>query len=300
MRLETLQSLSACLVFLGLLLAALGGFGTLHFSKQIERKQEEEKESSLRKLGGLVTVLQEDQQRLRSQINTVETKPAETVPEPFTELSLAPRPNQARSDILLPHLPIGARPQPKPDTDSPPNPAPASTPVPVPAPASVPVPAPSLAITSASASAPALAPRIETVEPATPIPPIRLAAPAPSHSEEEGPLSEPVRATLVQRLRLHPYQRLTIRAAADNPRSLKVAIALRSAFREAGWGVRELEMVTLPMEAETLLLSAGSYPPPQEFVVAFGALAGAGFMVTSDLGPKQGGQRVVLSIGPFL
>jgi hypothetical protein len=108
-----------------------------------------------------------------------------------------------------------------------------------------------------------------------------------------------MRAILVQRLRLHPYQRLTIRAPADSPRSLILATALKSAFREAGWGVGDLEFVTEPMQAETLLLSAGSYPPPREFVAAYGALAGAGFLVTSDLGPKLGGQRVVLSVGPF-
>jgi hypothetical protein len=117
--------------------------------------------------------------------------------------------------------------------------------------------------------------------------------------KEEGPLTRAMRATIIKRLRSHPHQRLTIRSAADNPRSLKLAIALKSVFREAGWGVGELEMVSQSLQAETLLLSTGAYPPPPEFVAAFGALAGAGYLVTSDLDPKQGSRRIVISVGPI-
>jgi len=188
------------------------------------------------------------------------TNPAPAVSPPVT-LPLAAAPPPSMPDLLLPHLPAIAQ---GPPPDAEPEPPPAA------------LKPPKLQLGSADTTEPVTVPR-----------------------EDEGPLTTQKRARLVKRLRNHQQQGILIRAAAENAQAVKLAISLKSVFREAGWTVGDIEMVNRPLPAHTLLLSTGVFPPPQEFVAAYGALAGTGFLVTSDLDPNQGRQRVVVSVGPI-
>ena len=277
-KIETLQLLSIGLVFTGFLFAAIGGFGAFHFGQLLERAQDRKQIVVVEQLAEVVSTLQEEQRGLRERIASVEkpviekssllTTTAPLIPPPPTFIAppaatpttmpALALPSPPAPDILLPHLP--------PVAEGPP------------------VAAPEPEVPSIKPPKLALSPRPAPV----PVEVIR----------EEGPLSGLQRSRLIKQLRVHPCPNLTIRVAAENARAVKLALALKSAFREAGWGVRDLEMVNEPLPAQTLLLSTGMFPPPKEFVTAYSALERAGFLVTSDLDPNQGSQRVAISIGP--
>lgn len=278
-KIETLQLLSVGLVFIGFLCAAIGGFGAFHFGQLVERAQDRKQIVVVEQLAEIVSTLQEEQRGLRERIASVE-KPLVEKPSALTtaEPLIAPPPTfiappaaipaampalalptPAAPDVLLPHLP--------PVAEGPPATAP-------------------------EPEAPSLKPPKLVLSPRP--------SPAPVEAiREEGPLGGLQRSRLIKQLRAHPCQNLTIRVVAENARAVKLALALKSAFREAGWGVRDLEMVNEPLPAQTLLLSTGMFPPPKEFVTAYSALERAGFLVTSDLDPNQGSQRVAISIGPM-
>jgi hypothetical protein len=110
-------------------------------------------------------------------------------------------------------------------------------------------------------------------------------------------LTEQQHARLIKRLRAHPQHTIIIRAEAGDPHSVELGMALRAAFRDAGWDVATVQLDSKRAPFPGLSLSAGTFPPPKEFVAAFGALEAAGFRVASNLDPHQGSQRVVLSVG---
>jgi len=276
-KIETLQLLSVGLVFTGLLCAAIGGFGAFHFGQLLERAQDRKQTIVVEQLAEVVSTLQEEQRGLRERIASVE-KPIVEKPSSLT--------------TATPLIP------PPPTFIAPPTAAPTTMPaLALPSP-----PAPDVLLPHLPPVAEG--PPVVPPEPETPaIKPPKLALsprPAPVEaSREEGPLVGQQRSRLIKQLRAHTCQNLTIRVVAENARAVKLALALKSAFREAGWGVRDLEMVNEPLPAQTLLLSTGMFPPPKEFVTAYSALERAGFLVTSDLDPNQGSQRVAISIGPL-
>ena len=276
-KIETLHLLSVGLVFIGFLCAAIGGFGAFHFGQLLERAQDRKQIVVVEQLAEVVSTLQEEQRGLRERIASVEkpivespsslTTTAPLIPPPPTFIAPAPTsampalalPSPPAPDVLLPHLP--------PVAEGPP------------------VVAPEPEVPSIKPPKLVLSPR---------------PAPAPVEAiREEGPLGGLQRSRLIKQLRVHPCQNLTIRVVAENARAVKLALALKSAFREAGWGIRDLEMINEPLPAQTILLSTGMFPPPKEFVTAYSALERAGFLVTSDLDPNQGSQRVAISIGPM-
>jgi hypothetical protein len=281
---ETLQTLSVGIVFIGLLLAALGGFGTFHFGQRVNREESLERTAAVQTLAEVVNGLRQQQSGLLARVATVEEKvtepaapliaaattfsppPTMVFPPPSTPgpgipaiLPLAPNPAPTMPDLLLPHLPpIASGPGPA-DEEEPPAPA---------------IKPPKLPFQTAP-------------------------APTVAAREEEGPLTFQKRARLVKRLRNHPNHSIVIRAAAENAQAVKLAIMLKAVFREAGWSVGDIEMISRKLPAHTLLLSTGVFPPPKEFVAAYAALAGTGFLVTSDLDPNQSRERVVVSVGPI-
>ncbi len=305
MKPETLQSLSVGLVFIGLLVAALGGFGALHFGHLAQQEQEDRRTVVVQGLVEIVGALQDGQRGLHERVATVEKKATEPAPAPVT--------SQIASFLSIPPPPVisgsaNPAPPPPPSSLAASGPAaPATEPPPqLPMAPPVPGPAPDLLLPHLPAIAQGPPGAAETEPPPAALKPPRLPlasartqAPETAVHEEAGTLSGLRRARLVKRLHGHAQQGVVIRAAAENPKAVKLAITLKSIFREAGWTVDEIEMVNQSLPAHTLLLSTGVFPPPKEFVAAYAALAGVGFLVTSDLDPDQKWQRVVVSVGPL-
>ncbi len=273
-------------MFIGLLLAALGGFGTFHFGQRAARRDDGQRTATMQTLAEVVNALRDEQSGLLARVTVVETKVAEpptsllaaaptSSPPPAmffpvvsspsaaapAVLPLAPAPAPAMPDVLRPHLPpIASGPGPTEEEE-----------------------APTAALKPSK----------------SPFPTAPATGPTVAAREEDGPLTFQKRLRLIKRLRSHPQHSIVIRAAAENAQAVKLAIMLKTVFREAGWTVGEIEMVSRPLPAHTLLLSTGVFPPPKEFVAAYAALAGTGFLVTSDLDPNQGKERVVVSVGPI-
>ncbi len=278
MKLETLHLLSVGLVFIGFLCAAIGGFGAFHFGQLLERSEDRKQLAAVEQLAQVVSTLQQEQHGLSERLTSVE-KPASETAAPLA--------------VAAPILP------PPPSFIAPPPPSPAA----IPALAVPPPPAPDILRPQLPPIAQGPAVEAEPEAPAIKPPKLVLGPrpkpPALEAEQEDGPLGAAQRSRFIRQLRTRTSQNLSIRVAAENARALKTALALKSAFREAGWGVGELEMTHEPIPAHTVVLSTGAFPPPKEFVIAYSALERAGFLVSSDLDPNQGSQRVAIAIGPM-
>lgn len=290
MRPETLQSFSVGIVFVGFFLAALGGFGTFYFGHRLDREQEQQRAAVVQHFAQIVSALREEQRGLIGRVATVEERVAAAAsprmaatnppPERVLRTDRAParaeeeflllaKPPPSSPDILLPHLPtIAQGPPPAGEVEGP------RSPPPQPPPSAI--EPPKMRLSKLAAQAPA----------------------SVAHDDEEG-LSGEKRSHLIKGLRSCTGQDFVIRAAAGNARAMKLAADLKSAFREAGWTVGDIEWVTRQLPANTLLISAGVFPPPKEFVAAYAGLAATGFLVTNDLDPNQSRKRVVVSVGPI-
>ena len=276
--------MSVGVAFLGLFLAALGGYGAFIFGHRLDCAQENQRTEAVRTLSEIVRALQEDQRSLRHEVAGFEDQnaneplppiaagpptaaPATVQSAPSAPLvSLASTPPPALSSLLLPH-PL----------------EPASQPTP---------PDTSVSGTDAKLG-------FSAIEPPKLQLPTKAAAIAASRRGEERLISLDKRAGLIRNLRSHPGQEIEIRVAARSARAVKLAIELKTVFREAGWSVGEVEMITRQMPDETLMLSTGTFPPTKHFVGVYGALAAAGFLVTSDLVPDQAPHSVALFVGPM-
>jgi hypothetical protein len=145
--------------------------------------------------------------------------------------------------------------------------------------------------------------------PPTTLPPAKLDAPksklpgeqpSPTRSAQDKPraaMTDQQQARLVRKLRAHPQHAIVIRAEAGEAHSVELAMALRAAFRDAGWEVAAVQLDSKRAPFPGLSLSTGTFPPPPEFVAAFSSLEAAGFRVASNLDPHQGNRRVILSVG---
>jgi len=123
-------------------------------------------------------------------------------------------------------------------------------------------------------------------------------APVPATAEEYALTGKEKRTRLIRHLRSHAGQEIDIRVAGRDAGAVKLALALRSVFRESGWTVGELEIISHQLPPQTLTLSTGAFPPTKQFVAAYGALAAAGFIVASELAPVEGPHNIALVVGP--
>ena len=254
--------------------------GTWHFGHRAERRQDQERTATLQTLTEIVGALRNDQRELLNRVAVVEKKVSEpSVLPAVPTASLNPSPPFAL-------------------TKPPPVAGPSSNLVLAPQPAA---PVPDLLLPHPPAFERSAPPAPEAAIPMIGLPkPPPPAAPTPEPPAEKKsaePLAGEQRSWLVKNLRNHRNQPVVIRAAAENAPAVKLAISLKSVFREAGWSVDEIEMTTRQIPQDALLLSSGVFPPAKEFVAVYSALAGSGFLVTSDLDPNQGRQRVVVSVG---
>ena len=321
-RIETLQSLSVGIVFFGLLLVAVGGFGAFHFGHRLEREAEEHRNATIQSLTEIVSNLQEEQRNLRERVAAAEGKTGgESLPEIAAGPSASPAPSAASTsavtlatgsapampDLLLPHPLASAG---TPSATEPESPA-IQPPKLYLAPKNAP-PAATLAMASAppvtlaptpppaAHDLPSAPPAESTVQPPKlPLSPQPSPLPATVTPEEQDSITGEKRTRLVGQLRHHSGWEITIRAAAENPQAVKMAHALKSVFREADWSVGEIETTSHRLAAGTLTLSTGSFPPSKAFVAAYGGLARAGYLVTSDLAASPNKQRITLSVGPM-
>jgi hypothetical protein len=286
--------LSVGFIFVGLFLAVLGGFGAFHFGAEREQEQEQEKQrmAVVQNLAEIVSSLQEDQRALRQQLAVIAEKGRE---EPLPPVASGPTTNPP--SVVLPTPPVSLAsaspvavpnlllPHPLAPTDLSSGPAAGNaSPPPVVRPPKLPL----------SPSSRASAPEVPPVapEPLTPTPPV------PAAQDEYTLSGKAKRARLIRHLRSHAGQEIDIRVAARDAGAVKLALALRTVFRESGWTVGELEMVSHQLPAQTLTLSTGAFPPKKPFVAAYEALAAAGFIVASDLAPLEGPHTIALAVGP--
>jgi hypothetical protein len=214
--------------------------------------------AAVQNLAEVVDTLREDQRALRQQMAVIAEKGRE---KPLPPVASGPPDNP--SSAALPPVSLAAA-------------------------APVTVPNPLLPHPFATANEPSIP---ETMPP----PP---APPGTAMAEEYALTGKEKRARLVRHLRSHAGQEINIRVAGRDAGAAKLALALRSVFREAGWTVGELETASHPLPAQTLTLSTGAFPPTKEFVAAYGALAAAGFIVSSELAPIEGPRAVSLAVGP--
>src|SRR5262249_49412017 len=110
-------------LFVGLFLAALGGFGAFHFGHRLEQEKEKQRTADVRKLSELVNTLQDERRTLRQQVAAPEksepqTPPVAEGPPPSASPAVAPAPSPPASP------PPGGRPGPAPAPPPPSSPTP--------------------------------------------------------------------------------------------------------------------------------------------------------------------------------
>ena len=271
MKLEALQSLSVIVMFVGLFLSALGGFGAYFFSGGSER-------------AGRATA--------SAHVESVE--PDLPARDPAAEARLAA--------IVEPVAEVSAK-------QFSPTPEPALPPLPEkkPAPAA---PTPVIAktvIPEKVEEPPPVAEKFPEPAPAkpTPVPVLAKAAapeihpPADAPSSRKSPLGiEPwQREKLLQRLRTFQNGSIAIQVSQGNDEAMGFATALKDAFLAAGWHVTALAQVKTDRETSGLTLSSGTFPPPTEVTTVFSALVSAGIKLSTELDPAQGKKPPTLFVG---
>jgi len=273
MKPEMLHTLSVVILVFGLFVSSVGMVGTFFFGKEVDRSQDRQQLVVLQGLTDRVAIMQSDQAGLHERVASLNRKvsepPLPPAAAPAVAASVLPvRPPSIDEPERLPPVAQGPRKPAAPTEVQVARPAP-----PVLSPAKRQLPRPD--------------PRISR-------PPVEL----PRHvAEEKQPLSEIQHARLIKRLRAHPRHSIVIRAEAGDTHAVELAMALRGAFRDAGWAVAAVQLDSKRAPFPGLSLSTGTFPPPKEFIAAFGALEAAGLRVSSDLDPKQSASSVVLSVG---
>ena len=274
MKLEALQSLSVIVMFVGLFLSALGGFGAYFFSGGSERPGR----------APVAAQVESTEPELPTRDPAADARLAaivEPVPEVSAkQLSMNPEP-------ALPPLP-----------EKPPAPAPAA---PAPVIAKVTIP-------EKTEAPPPVAEKLpEPAAPAKPIPapvPAKAAAPeihppaaAPSARVPGLGIESWQREKLIQRLRTFQNGSIAIHVPQGNDEALGFATALKDAFLAGGWHVTALTPVKTDREITGLTLSSGTFPPPTEVTTVFSALISAGLKLSTELDPAQGKKSPTLFVG---
>ena len=98
-------------------------------------------------------------------------------------------------------------------------------------------------------------------------------------------------------LRAHGRHTVMIESSYGDPISREFAEELASAFRDADWVVKGIEVHRgLPL-ASGVTVSAASFPPMAETRAVYEALLSAGIAVTQQLDPKQQGSETIVLVG---
>jgi len=283
MKPEVLHALSVVILIFGLFVSAVGMVGTFFFGQEVDRSQDRQQLVVLQGLTDRVAVMQSDQAGLHERVASLNRKVSEAPPPPSAGSGVS---TAVAAVPPVAHPPTSAEPETLPPIAAGPR---QRDPVPPPAKPAVqiarPVPAP---------------PPVKPVrQPPRPEPAISKPPSEPSRHVAEGkhPLTEMQSARLIKRLRAHPRHSIVIRAEAGDTHAVEMAMALRAAFRDAGWTVAAVQLDSKRAPFPGISLSTGTFPPPKEFIAAFGALESAGLRVSSDLDPKQSASSVVLSVG---
>lgn len=306
MKLEALQSLSVIVMFAGLFLSALGGFGAYFFSGGSERAGR----------APAFAQVESVEPELPARDSAEEARLAAIV-EPVAEVSakqFSPTPEPALPPIR--EKPPAA-PEPAPvlaKTTAPEKPktptAPAATP-PEAKKTALPAPAPVIAKTAIPEKKvelpPPVAEKLPEPAPAKPAPTTVLAKaaapenqpPAAAHSTRLPQLGiEPwQKEKLLQRLRTFQNGAIAIQVPQGNDEAMGFATALKEAFLAAGWHVTGLTSVKTDREIPGLTLSSGTFPPPTEVTTVFSALVSAGIKLSTELDPAQGKKPPTLFVG---
>lgn len=294
---EPLHSMSVVVLVFGLFLAAAGAVGLFFFGKEADRSHERQQLVVLGGLAERVGEIQSDQAELHERVALLDRKvsaaplvsaaPAEKPVAPAVPPAVAAGGTPVREPAAeiqaekLPPIAAGPRKaEPKPAKPAPSAPQVARRAI------EKARPAPPVKVVRQPASSDA-----KTSKPAVDAP-RKSAQPGSKHS-----LTEMQRARLIKRLRAHPHFSIVIRAEAGDARAVEMSTALRAAFHDAGWSVPDVQLDPKRAPFPGISLSSGTFPPPKEFVAAYGALEAAGLRVASDLNPRQPENSVVLSVG---
>ncbi len=264
MKLELLQSVSVIVMVVGILLSALGGFGTYYFSGRSEPTAD-------RPASAALEIAEPD---LPVRGDEPDARFASIV-EPVTEPVAAPPEHPTPPEPNLP--PVATHP-----IEEPPQPVPEK-------------------MNELAEAAPAAQPPI-TLEPepavaATPIP--EKESPAESMPPGIGDLGIETwqKEKLLQRLRAFKHGSIAIQAPEGSREARRFAEALKDAFVAAGWRVTGVDVVKAARNPKGITLSSGTFPPPTEVTTVFGALVTAGIKISTDLDPSLGKGRAILFIG---
>ena len=284
MKLEALQSVSVIVMFVGLFLSALGGFGAYFFSGGSER-------TSLATASAHVKSVEPE---LPTRDTAADARLAAIV-EPVPEVSakqFSPTPEPA-----LPPLP------PKKLATAPPAATPPEAKKTAPA-GQVPVIAKTV-MPEKVEEPPPVAEKLPEPPPAKPAPVLAKAAAPEIHPPVDAPSSrksqlgiEPwQREKLLQRLRTFQNGSIAIHVSQGNEEAMGFATALKDAFLAGGWHVTALTSVKTDREISGLTLSSGTFPPPTEVTTVFSALVSAGIKLSTELDPAQGKKPPTLFVG---
>ena len=284
MKLEALQSVSVIVMFVGLFLSALGGFGAYFFSGGSERTGRATASAHVKSV----------EPELPARDTAADARLAAIV-EPVAEVSAkqffpAPEPS-------LPPLPE-KKPAPAPPAATPPE-AKKTAPA-----GQVPVIAKTV-MPEKVEEPPPVAEKLPEPPPAKPAPVLAKAATPEIHPPADAPSSrksqlgiEPwQREKLLQRLRTFQNGSIAIHVSQGNEEAMGFATALKDAFLAGGWHVTALTSVKTDHEISGLTLSSGTFPPPTEVTTVFSALVSAGIKLSTELDPAQGKKPPTLFVG---
>ena len=330
MKLEALQSLSVVVMFIGLLLSALGGVGAYFFSGGTERLGRQqasaqvesvEPELPIRRaaVDSKLAALTEPVAEVSARQLSLNTEPAlapipENPPAPTAPVAIAPVAKKSATPEPSPVIAKNAAPQ------KPPAPVVSAIIPPAVKPPAPAEPARNMAKASARERFEDLPPVAEklpepaapekqlaaTTTPKKPAAPVVLAqhsapevnppAEAPSRIPQLG--IEPwQKEKLLQRLRTFQNGSIGIQVPQGNDDAMGFATALKEAFLTAGWHVTGLTAVKMDRESPGLTLSSGTFPPPTEVTTVFSALISAGIKLNTELDPAQGKKHAILFVG---
>ena len=284
MKLEALQSVSVIVMFVGLFLSALGGFGAYFFSGGSERSGRAPASAQV----------ESAEPELPARDPAADARLAAII-KPVAEVSakqFSPAPEPA-----LPPLPE-KQPATSPPVATPPE-AKKTAPV-----GQTPVIAKTV-IPEKVEEPPPVAEKLPEPPPAKPAPVLAKAATPEIHPPADAPSSrksqlgiEPwQREKLLQRLRTFQNGSIAIHVSQGNEEAMGFATALKDAFLAAGWHVTALTSVKTDHEISGLTLSSGTFPPPTEVTTVFSALVSAGIKLSTELDPAQGKKPPTLFVG---
>ena len=267
-KMDVLQSVSVVAMVAGLLLSALGAFGTYYFGGKAEIERRQAAVPPVRV--GHPKPAARDTVRDQWLASIVEPVAIATANPPPLETPLQSQPLLNASDTTL--LPVAEMPI-----------------------VELPVEKPSAKVTLPTPPPIALEPLPSHHAIATPAEP--AAEPPSTASFSDLGLAPWQLEKLLQRLRTFDHGTITIHSHEGNDDTWRFAAALKEAFIAGGWRVIGVKAVKSARAPDGLTLSSGTFPPPTEITTIFTAFVTAGIKLGTDLDPAQGKQHAVLYVG---